>query len=118
MNTALEGRQLPQADHSTLRGEHAGSETRYTIALTGYIDDRWAEAFRLSQAESVNYQRFRLSRATASVGFTSRDVDGAVFVFDMLDWLDALLKASNERLEFWHTQNPAVTVASLTRGIA
>jgi len=108
MNSALEGRQAPQADHSTLRGDHRGAETHYTIAIKGYVDDRWTEAFRLSQAESPTYQRFRLSRATASIGFSCRDVDGAVFVFDTLESLDALLKAANERLEFWHTQNPAV----------
>ena len=118
MSSALQSRQQPEADHSTLRGEHVGTETRYTIALKGFIDDRWAEAFRLSQAELPNYQRFRFSRATASVGFTCRDVDGAVFVFDMLESLDSLLKASNERLEFWHTQNPAVEDVSFKRGIA
>jgi hypothetical protein len=118
MSGALESRQTPQADHSTLRGEAAGNETRYTVALKGYIDDRWAEAFRLSQAESPAYQRFRLNRATASLGFTCRNVDGAVGVFDMLESLDALLKAANDRLDFWHNQNPAVQNGYLTRGIA
>jgi hypothetical protein len=118
MSGALESRQVPQADHSTLRGEHEGTETRYTIALRGFIDDRWAEAFRLSQTESTAYQRFRLSRATATIGFTSRDVDGAVHVFDLLESLDSLLKAANERLEFWHTQNPAVSSSYLKQGIA
>jgi hypothetical protein len=118
MSGALESRQSPQADHSTLKGEPAGNETRYTVALKGFIDDRWAEALRLSQAESPSYQRFRLSRATSSIGFTCRNVDGAVVVFDMLESLDALLKAANERLDFWHNQNPALTSGYLTRGIA
>jgi hypothetical protein len=118
MNSALQSRQQPEADHSTLRGEHVGTETRYTIGLKGFIDDRWAEAFRLSQAEAPRYQRFRLSRATATIGFTCRDVDGTVAVFDMLESVDSLLKAANERLEFWHTQNPAVSDATFTRGIA
>ena len=109
---------MPHADHSTLRGEHAGTETRYTIALKGFVDDRWAEAFRLSQAESPLSQRFRLNRSTATIGFTARDVDGAVFVFDMLEQLDALLKSANERLDFWRNQNPAVSTEHWTRGIA
>ena len=118
MSGPLESRQSPQADHSTLKGEPTGTETRYTVALKGFVDDRWAEALRLSQAESPSFQRFRLSRATATMGFTCRNVDGAVIVFDMLESLDALLKAANERLDFWHTQNPAVTSGYLNRGIA
>lgn len=118
MSGTLESRQAPQADHSTLRGEHRDNETRYTIALVGFVDDRWAEAFRLSQAESTTFQRFRLSRATSSVGFTCRDVDGAIFVLDMLESLDGLLKSANERLDFWHNQNPALATGYLSRGIA
>lgn len=118
MSGTLEARQAPHADHSTLRGEHAGTETRYTVAVKGHMDERWAEAFRLSQAESTAYQRFRLNRPTASVGFTCRDVDGTVAVFDALEGLDSLLKAANERLEFWHTQNPAVNASLGARGVA
>ena len=118
MNGALESRQLPEADHASLRGDHAGTESRYSIALKGFVDDRWAEAFRLSQAESPSYQRFRLNRATATIGFTCREVDGAVHVLDMLESLDQLLKDSNERFDFWRNQNPAVTAASHLRGIA
>jgi hypothetical protein len=118
MSGALESRQLPHADHSTLQGKHEGTETRYTIALKGFVDDRWAEAFRLSQAESPLFQRFRLNRSGASIGFTGRDVDGAVFVFDMLESLDGLLKSANDRLDFWHNQNPAAPGGYLSRGIA
>ncbi|HEY2797545.1 MAG TPA: hypothetical protein VGK26_06615 [Thermoanaerobaculia bacterium] len=118
MNEALESRQLPEADHATLRGDHGNNESRYTIALKGSVDDRWAEAFRLSQADSPVLQRFRLNRATASIGFTCREVDGAVHVLDMLDTLDRLLKDANERFDFWRNQNPAVTVGRQLRGIA
>ena len=119
MNGALESRQPPEADHATLRGEHGSNESRYVIALKGFIDDRWAEAFRLSQAESPSYQRFRLNRTTSSIGFTCRAVDGAVHVIDMLETLDTLLKAANERLDFWRNQNPAVSSSHQTaRGIA
>jgi hypothetical protein len=118
MNGALDSRQLPEADHATLKGDHANHESRYTIALKGFVDDRWAEAFRLSQAESASYQRFRLNRGTASIGFTCREVDGAVHVLDMLDALDRLLKDANERFDFWRNQNPAVSAATQLRGIA
>jgi hypothetical protein len=118
MNGALESRPLPEADHGSLRGEHAGTESRYTIALKGIVDDRWAEAFRLSQAETASYQRFRLNRATGTIGFTCRDVDGAVHVLDMLESLDELLKNANERFDFWRNQNPAVVSTTHLRGIA
>jgi len=119
MNQALESRQMPEADHSTLKGEHGVNETRYTLALRGFIDDRWAEAYRLSQAESPIYQRFRLNRGAATIGFTCREVDGAVHVIDMLETLDGLLKAANERLDFWRNQNPALSAPDhLARGIA
>ena len=118
MNGALESRQLPEADHATLRGDHAGNESRYMIVLKGFVDDRWAEAFRLSQAGSPAYQRFRLNRATSSIGFTCREVDGAVHVLDMLETLDELLAAANERFDFWRNQNPAVSAERPMRGIA
>jgi hypothetical protein len=118
MNGALDSRQLPEADHATLRGDHAGNESRYTIALKGFVDDRWAEAYRLSQADSPAYQRFRLNPATASIGFTCREVDGAVHVLDMLETLDELLNAANERFDFWSNQNPALSAARQMRGIA
>lgn len=119
MNGALESRQLPEADHATLKGEHGPNESRYTIAIRGFIDDRWAEAFRLSQAESPVFQKFRLNRATATIGFTCREVDGAVHVLDMLETLDGLLKSANERFDFWRNQNPALNATrDLARGIA
>ena len=113
-------REIPQAveDHSTLRGEPTDHETLYTIALRGFIDERWAEAFRIAQTESTSYKRFRLDRATATISFTCRNVDGPVFVFDVLERLEALRKSVNERVEFWHTQNPAVTSAFGVRGVA
>ena len=113
------GGQGPQVweDHSTLRGQPDGSETRYTIALKGRLDDRWAEAFRIVQAESPVHARFRLEGSTQSIGFSCRVVDGAVSVFDVLERLEKLLKSVNERVEFWQTQNPAV-VAFDARGVA
>lgn len=96
------GGQRVSEDHSTLRAQPEGGETRYTIGLKGSVDDRWAEAFRLTQAESPMFLRFRLDRASASIGFSCRTVDGAVQVFDLLERLEALLKAVNQRVETWH----------------
>lgn len=97
------GGQTPRVweDHSTLRGQPVGSETRYTIVLKGVVDDRWAEAFRLTQAESPVFLCFRLDRASSSIGFACRTVDGAILVFDVLERLEALLKAVNRRAETW-----------------
>ncbi len=113
-------RPIPQAreDHSTLRGETIGGETLYTIQLKGFIDDRWAEAYRITQADSVLFKRFRLDRATATIGFSCRTVDGAIFVFDVLEHLQTLLESVNERVEFWHTQNPAVPAVYGALGVA
>lgn len=113
-------RQIPQAseDHTTLRGETIGGETLYTIQLKGFIDDRWAEAYRITQAESVLFKRFRLDRSTATIAFSCRTVDGAIFVFDVLEHLQTLLKSVNDRVEFWHTQNPAVTPVYSALGVA
>jgi hypothetical protein len=95
------GGQRVSEDHSTLKGQPEGSETRYTIGLKGSVDDRWAEAFRLTQAQSPVFLRFRLDRASSSIGFSCRTVDGAVLVFDVLERLEALLKAVNQRAGTW-----------------
>jgi hypothetical protein len=100
--SGVPGGQQVSEDHSTLRGQPEGSETRYTIGLKGSVDDRWAEAFRLTQAESPVFLRFRLDRGSSSIGFSCRTVDGAVLVFDVLERLEALLKAVNRRAEAWH----------------
>ncbi|MEP6993697.1 MAG: hypothetical protein ABI968_04170 [Acidobacteriota bacterium] len=105
-------------DHSTLQGEPQGTETRYSIALMGRVDERWAEAFRITGSESPIYQRFRLDRTTNTIHFSCRTVDGAVLVFDVLQRLEMFLKAVNERVEFWHTQNPAVVSNLGARGVA
>ena len=83
--SGVPGGQQVSEDHSTLRGQPEGSETRYTIGLKGSVDDRWAEAFRLTQAESPVFLRFRLDRASSSISFSCRTVDGAVLVFDVLE---------------------------------
>src|SRR5438876_111677 len=48
-----------RVDHSTLNGQPAGSDTRYTVALSGPVDERWVEACRAVQAESTAYSPVR-----------------------------------------------------------
>lgn len=101
MTRVLEERRMAQVgmDHSTLKAEIAGTDTRYTIALTGRLDDRWIEACRAAQAESTGFRRFRLDPASRTVFFSCRTVDGTTQVFDALDRLEALLKLVNQIVE-------------------
>ena len=82
-------------DHSTLKGEPSGSDTRYTVMLTGPLDEVWAEAYRMQQADSTAFRRLHLDRATRTISFTCRAIDGPTQVFDILERLDALIKRVN-----------------------
>ncbi|HEY3203661.1 MAG TPA: hypothetical protein VGL03_08370 [Thermoanaerobaculia bacterium] len=86
-------------DTSTLRGETAGTDTRYTIALVGPVDERWTEAYRIVQAESTGYRRFHLDPSKRAISFSCRIVDGPAQVFEVLERLEALLGLVNQQLE-------------------
>ncbi|MGH9369320.1 MAG: hypothetical protein ACRD3M_16810 [Thermoanaerobaculia bacterium] len=85
-------------DHSTLKGERAGTDTRYSVALIGDLDESWSEAFRTLQADSSAFRRLRLDPAARLVSFTCRAIDGPPQVFDILERLDALIKLVNRRV--------------------
>ncbi len=85
-------------DHSTLRGEAVGTETRYSVALTGSVETVWAEAYRILQGDSTTFRKLRLDPSTATVSFTCRGVDGPAQVFEILERLDALVKNVNEQV--------------------
>jgi hypothetical protein len=85
-------------DHSTLKGDPSAGDTRYTIALTGPIDDRWVTTYLATQAESTGYRRFRLDRETGTVSFTCRTVDGPAHVIDVLERLEAFLALVNRQV--------------------
>jgi hypothetical protein len=82
-------------DHSTLKGEPSGSDTRYSVALTGPLDEVWAEVYRIQQADSTAFRRLHLDAATRTISFTCRAIDGPTQVFDILERLDALIKRVN-----------------------
>ncbi|MEX0880134.1 MAG: hypothetical protein WEB59_16745 [Thermoanaerobaculia bacterium] len=105
-------------DHSTLRGEPASSDTRYTVGLTGSVDDQWVEAYRLTQSESTGHRRFRLDRANAAISFSTRTVDGPAMVIEVLEQLDAFLELVNGQVEMWRMQAPTATPAPAPRGFA
>ncbi|HYB52281.1 MAG TPA: hypothetical protein VEG84_00305 [Thermoanaerobaculia bacterium] len=85
-------------DHSTLKAEPSGTDVRYTVALIGPLDDVWAEAYRILQADSTAFRRLRLDQVGRNVSFTCRAIDGPAQVFDILERLDALIKRVNRQI--------------------
>lgn len=84
-------------DHSTLKGEPSGTDTRYSVSLVGPIDEVWAEAYRILQADSTMFRRLRLDAPARQVTFICRAVDGPAQVFEILERLDALIKRVNRQ---------------------
>jgi hypothetical protein len=105
-------------DPSTLRGEITNSDTRYTVGLTGSVDDQWVEAYRLTQAEATGHRRFRIDRASATIAFSTRTVDGPAMVFEVLEQLESFLELVNGQVETWRAQAVAATPAPAPRGFA
>ena len=105
-------------DHSTLRAQVGDSDTRYTVGLTGSVDDPWAEAYRLTQAEATGHRRFRLDRANATISFATRTVDGPAMVFEVLEQLECFLELVNGQADTWRAQAVAAGPASAQRGFA
>ena len=91
-------------DHATLRGQEAGSHTRYTVSLRGRPDDGWLEAYRAVCEESSTHQSFPLDRRSRTISFSCLNVEGPTLVFDMLERLEALLVLVERRYEAWHSQ--------------
>jgi hypothetical protein len=87
-----------RVDHSTLRGETAGTDTRYTVGLLGVVDEAWAAAYRTIQSESTGYRRFRLDASSRTISFSCRTVDGTAHVFEALERLEALLSIVNQQI--------------------
>jgi hypothetical protein len=84
-------------DHSTLKGEPSGTDTRYSVSLVGPIDQVWTEAFRILQADSTMFRRLRLDAPARQVTFTCRAIEGPTLVFEILERLDALIKRVNRQ---------------------
>jgi hypothetical protein len=63
----------------------------------GPVDEVWAEAFRILQADSTMFRRLRLEAAVRQVTFTCRAIEGPTQVFEILERLDALVKRVNRQ---------------------
>jgi hypothetical protein len=90
-------------DHAALRGHAAGSDTVYTVALRGLTDDRWVEAYRAVQEESLPQRRFRLDHRSATISFSCPAVEGPMLVLEMLDRAESLLALVEARVEAWRS---------------
>ncbi len=97
---------------STLRSETSGTDTRYTVALRGPIDENWLEGCRAVQAESPGYRRFELDRARPGFRFSCRTVDGTTLVFEMLERLEALVDWVNELVAARRAAGPRARFSS------
>jgi hypothetical protein len=82
-------------DYSTLKGVSEGGDTYYTVELSGRPDPGWIDAYRIAQAESTGYRRFRLDPANRTISFVCRSVEGPTQVFEVLERLEALLAVVN-----------------------
>jgi hypothetical protein len=91
-------------DHGTLSGKALGSEgTRYSVALTGPMDDRWVRSYRLIQMDSTGFFRFRFDLGNGKVSFMARASDGPDEVILLVGRLDALVKLANESASVWRS---------------
>ena len=89
-------------DHGTLKGKTLGSQgTRYSVALNGAVDERWARSYRLIQMDATGFFRFRFDLGNQTVSFTARADDGAEEVISLLERLDALVKLVNRSASLW-----------------
>jgi len=94
-------------DHASLRGQDAGSQTRYTIAVAGQADEHWADAYRAVQTELTKHRSFQLDRRSRTIAFTCPTVEGPAFVFEMLERLEELLELADRRAAVVRSQAPA-----------
>jgi len=96
-------------EHATLRGEHAGVETRYTVALSRTADPRWVGALRALQAEMPQHRRFQLEPGGTALAFSCKSVEGPSGVFEMLQRAESLLEMLGRRLEAAAPHEPVPT---------
>ena len=68
---------------------------RYSVALVGTVDSRWAEAYKRVVTTSPGLSRFRLNKDQPTVSFTCRSTDGPVEVMAVLKILEGLLGRVN-----------------------
>lgn len=81
---------------------------RYSVALVGSADLRWAETYALV-ASAPGLGRFRLATDHASVSFTCRAADGPVEVMAVLKILEGMIERVNREASLAAAGPPAVT---------
>jgi hypothetical protein len=99
-------------DLSRLKGETAGTETRYTVALAGPVDERWTEAYRDLQAELGPRKLFEFDVAKGLIRFACRTVDGTGVVFEALGRLEALVERTNGIAAVRRASSPSIRFAN------
>ena len=99
-------------DLSQLKGETVGTDTRYTVALAGPVDERWAQAYDELQAALGPRRRFELDRAKTMIRFSCRTVDGNGAVFEVLERLEALVERANQIAIVRRAAGPRISFAT------
>jgi len=86
------------ADRSTLTTWDLGEEGKgYAVQLRGPLDRSWFRSFCLVHLGSPRYSRFQLDPDNGIVWFACRTNDRAATIVPVLDILDRLIEATNER---------------------
>ena len=68
---------------------------RYSIALVGSVNLRWAQAYKQIVGSVPGLSRFRLATDNGSVSFTCRSTDGPVEVMAVLKILEGMIGRVN-----------------------
>jgi len=83
-------------DLSRLKGDPAGSDTKYAVALDGSLRTEWIQAWREVQNGTSIGRRYEIDAGAGVVRFSCRDVDGTGMVFEALERLESLVARANE----------------------
>lgn len=68
---------------------------RYSVALVGSVNLRWAQAYKQIVGSVPGLSRFRLATDYGSVSFTCRSTDGPVEVMAVLKILEGMVERVN-----------------------
>ncbi len=79
---------------SLIRQDLGAASTRCRVRLSGLVDDRWRQAYRLLQMDSTDLFRYRLELGTNTIAFQCQDESTAEL---MLDRLEAFIGTVNVR---------------------
>lgn len=79
---------------------------RYSIALVGSVNPRWAEAYKQVVGTVPGLSRFRLATDNVSVSFTCRSTDGPVEVMAVLKILEGVIQRVNREASLAAANGP------------